>query len=108
MSVAIRPLRSDDVAAVAQLDGSFLVESRLSLHARDGAIEFEAVPVTPYSKRYEQACDVAELREYLDDESAGRKSDANESAPDDERAAFVAVDADRIVGRILLSRSWNG
>ncbi|ALN90390.1 MULTISPECIES: GNAT family N-acetyltransferase [Lysobacter] len=93
MSVAVAPLRAERLQAALAFDASFLVDSRLSLHADDGAIGFDIVPVSPYRKRYGDAIGVEELREYLDGEDC---------------AAFVALDADAVIGRLLLSRSWNG
>jgi streptothricin acetyltransferase len=97
MSLVVEPLRAEHVAAAASFDSGFLVDSRLSLHMRDGVIGYEAVAVTPYRKRY-GVTDAQELQGYLDDEDC---------------AAFVAIATDRdgasaVVGRLLLSCSWNG
>lgn len=101
MSVTIEPLRAEHVAAAAGFDASFLVDSRLSLHARDGVIGFEILPLTPYRKRY-RTTEAEDLREYLDD--AGPLDNADS----DDRAGFVAIEQGAIIGRLLLSRSWNG
>ncbi|MGO1068688.1 GNAT family N-acetyltransferase [Lysobacter sp. CA199] len=94
MSATIEPLHAEHLAAAAGFDSGFVVDSRLRLRlGEDGAIGYEAIPVAPYQKRYDQGTDAEELREYLGDEDC---------------AAFVAIDSGAVIGRLLLSKSWNG
>ncbi|MGO4777248.1 hypothetical protein AB4084_17360, partial [Lysobacter sp. 2RAB21] len=55
MSAAVAPLRAEHLHAALAFDASFLVDSRLRLHADDGAIGFDIVPVPPYPKRYHRS-----------------------------------------------------
>lgn len=93
MSVHIEPLSAARVEAALGLDGSFLVDSRLSLRAHDGVIDYDIVPLPPYRKRYHDQADDDDLREYLDAE---------------DRIAFLAIEQDEAIGRVLVSTNWNG
>lgn len=93
MSVLVERLGAGRIEAALSLDGSFLVDSRLSLHARDGIIGYEVVALAPYRKRYGDEAGDDDLRDYL-------------AAAD--RVAFVAIERDEVVGRVLVSTNWNG
>ncbi|MGO1001485.1 GNAT family N-acetyltransferase [Lysobacter sp. CA196] len=93
MSALVERLCAERIEAALSLDGSFLVDSRLSLHARDGVIDYELVPLPPYRKRYRDEADDDDLRDYLATE---------------DRIAFVAIERGEVIGRVLVSTSWNG
>jgi len=93
MSVLVERLSAGRIEAALSLDGSFLVDSRLSLQARDGVIAYEAVPLAPYRKRYGDEADDDDLHDYLVAE---------------DRIAFVAIERGEVVGRVLVSTNWNG
>jgi streptothricin acetyltransferase len=70
------------------LDGSFLVESELTLFAEGGVIRYEVVPVPPYEKSY-----------------AGEEPSVGGGASG--KAVFLAYLDGSIAGRVVLSEGWN-
>ena len=90
MQMQIRELSSENVHEIARCDDSFEVDSRLALHARDGALRYTIVPVPPYRKRYPQ--DDVDYRQYM-----GRE----------DRAVFLAYVDGQPAGHIRLRENWN-
>lgn len=98
-------LREEDVDAAVAFDGSYYALSRLKLEMRDGALwcdleSFDTEQIElGYRKLYGDDADADGLRDYL------QRARGN-TAPD--AAAFVARIDGRVVGRLLMSRTWNG
>src|SRR5688500_12720124 len=82
-------LDARNVADARRIDGSFLVDARLVLHASDDAIRTTVAAVAPRVKRYE----TANYRRYVD-------------KPD--RIAFLAYAEGQPVGVIAACKPWNG
>ncbi|QND51071.1 GNAT family N-acetyltransferase [Phyllobacterium sp. 628] len=89
MTVLIRPLEAADIERARTIDSSFQVESRLVLSAADGVIVYQAIPVEPYIKRYDEE---DELADYI-------------GASD--KAAFLALIDQTPAGLLQLSENWN-
>ncbi|QWP76364.1 GNAT family N-acetyltransferase [Lysobacter sp. K5869] len=98
-------LREEDVDAAVAFDGSYYALSRLKLEMRDGMLwcdleSFDTEQIEQgYRKLYGDDADADGLRDYL------QRARGN-TAPD--AAAFVARIDGRVVGRLLMSRTWNG
>lgn len=73
---------------LTQFDRSFIVDSELRVHLEAGKLNYEIVPVEPYEKTYP---------------SLERSSEFAESM-----VTFSAHASHHPVGRIDLSRNWNG
>ncbi len=75
---------------VAKVDASFLVDSRLRLHAEDGQVGFSVIGVAPFRKRYPQ--DSIDYAAYLN--SPGR-------------VIYLAYADGQVAGLIRLRTNWN-
>jgi len=101
----VHALREEDIDAAVAFDGSFIAFQRLRLELRDGALHcdlesFETERLDePYRKNYGDDADAEGLRDYL------HRARGN-TAPD--AAAFVARLDGRVIGRMMMSRTWNG
>lgn len=94
-TLTVEPLQHADLPAAAGFDGSFIVTSRLRLRMTDdGALAFDTEPVPAYRKLYGDEADADAVRDYLDH-------------PKGDAAAFVARLDGQVIGRVLLSRTWN-
>lgn len=78
------------------IDGSFVVDSRLRLHATADRIDYRVEAIAPYTRHY-----AAE-----GDETAPRIGDSHLHG--DDAAGYLVLDQGRAVGLLLLSRGWNG
>lgn len=80
------------------LDGSFIVDARLCLHATADRIGYTIEAVAPYRKRY------------ADDDATGAAPRIADSylQNDDDTAAYLVMVRGRAAGLLLLSRGWNG
>ncbi|OZB92805.1 GNAT family N-acetyltransferase [Paenibacillus sp. XY044] len=95
MDIQIREMTDRDRPEHIQIDGSFTVDSELVLSATDQRIGYTIKPVPSYSKSYPDEADQGDdgrLSEYI-------------GSPD--RAVYLAMAGDRVVGRIMLARNWN-
>lgn len=101
----VHALCEQDVDAAVAFDGSFIAFQRLQLQLRDGALwcDLESFDThqldEPYRKNYGDDADAEGLRDYL------QRARGN-TAPD--AAAFVVRLDGRVVGRLMMSRTWNG
>ena len=78
----------DQVRSLSRLDGAFLVDSQLALRLDHGRLSYTVVPIVAYTKTYPQ-----------DEIGSGAAAPA---------VTFIAFADDRHVGRIDLSKHWNG
>lgn len=85
MIIEIQPARSEDRAAIAAIDGSFLVTAELELSLSGGVLSYSARPVTPYRKTY---------------------PDAAGQIATDSQTLIAHVDGE-IAGVVRLSENWN-
>ncbi len=90
MTIIIHEATQENIANVNQVDGSFEVNARLSLSARDGRISYTFLPVEPYTKRYPP--DEIDYRAYI-------------ASPD--KALYFAFCDGALAGQIILRKNWN-
>ncbi len=90
MRIEIRDVVASTVQNVNKLDGSLWVDSRLSLSAVDGKINYTVVPIVGYLKPYE--VDQIDAPAYIGN-------------PD--RAIFFAYVDGQLAGQIILRKNWN-
>ena len=83
ITIEVRPARSDDEAAIAAIDASFLVAEELELSLVGSKLTYSAQPVTPYRKVYPDP----------DEQDAGD--------------VLVALADGKVVGVICRSENWN-
>ncbi len=88
MDIRIVRASADQPIALNLAESRFLVESKLILSLSGGRLVYEVVAVAPYEKVYPPSEPVGES-----------------TTPG---ASFLALSGNRIVGRIALSRHWNG
>ncbi|WP_420960307.1 GNAT family N-acetyltransferase [Brucella sp. IR073] len=89
MVLRIEPLDRYNLKHVGQVDGAFIVDAELALSFEAGSFHHKLIPVTPYTKRYEEP---ETLSDYLD-------------APDS--AGFIAYLDGRPAGYVLIRENWN-
>lgn len=94
--LGIEALTAADLHAATGFDASFIVHQRVRLSMReDGGLAYISEPLRPpYRKHYRDDADAQALREYLGDGA--------------DFAAYVARKDGQVIGRLLLSRTWNG
>ena len=85
MTIEIQPSRSEDRAAIAAIDGSFLVTEELDLSLSGGVPGYSVRPVTPYRKTYPSA----------------------DGQPRAKGRTLVALIDGEIAGLVRLSENWN-
>lgn len=78
----------DQVRALNRIDATFLVDSKLALRLDHGRLSYTVVPIAAYTRAYPQ-----------DEIGPGAAGLA---------ATLIALSDDRHVGRIDLSKHWNG
>lgn len=90
MELIIKELDQTAVQDVNQIDGHFVVDSQLLLHAQNNEIRYTVVDLPPREKRYAQ-----------------EELDYSAYIADHEKAIFLAYADGRIAGQIILRKSWN-
>lgn len=90
MELIIRELDGSTVQDIGRIDGHFIIDSRLLLHAENNQIRYTVIDMPPTRKRYAQ--EEIDYSTYLDDPT---------------KAILLAyVDGD-IAGQIVLRENWN-
>jgi streptothricin acetyltransferase len=74
-----------------QVNGDFVVDSRMSLHAKDGEIHYSIVPVPRYTRRY-----------------AINPTDYSSFIEHPDQAVYLAYLDRQLAGQIALKVFWNG
>lgn len=95
MEITIEGFDAHNRLALNRCDGAFMVESKLILHAAQGAPTYTLVSVPPYLKRYPPS--------QISDEVIDAASLAALN-----KAIFFAYGDGELAGQIILSQSWNG
>lgn len=85
MTIEIRPVRGEDHAAIAAINGSFLVTDELELSLCGGVLGYSVRPVTPYRKIYPDGDNLFSV----------------------ESQALIALIGGEIAGVMRLSENWN-
>ena len=89
--ISIHPLNAANLNALNRVDGSFTVDARLVLSARDGEISYTIEPVQPYRKRY-----------------PAEQFDWNTFISNPDKAIYLAYVDGQLAGQIILWKNWNG
>jgi ribosomal protein S18 acetylase RimI-like enzyme len=90
MDMIIRELDESGINDVGRIDGHFVVDSQLMLHAENNQIRTTVIDLPPGEKRYAQ--EAVDYRKYLADPT---------------KAIFLAHVDGEIAGRIILRQNWN-
>jgi streptothricin acetyltransferase len=90
MEIEIQEINQHNLTAAEKCDGSFIVDSKILLSARDNVIEFAVVRTPPYQKRYPR--EPIDYNAYIDNPEA---------------SIFFAYRNGKIGGEIRLRRNWN-
>ncbi|MGH9944702.1 MAG: GNAT family N-acetyltransferase [Pyrinomonadaceae bacterium] len=90
MEIAIRQISQHNLPDGEKCDGTFTVDAKLILAAKNNVIQFTTVNTTPYQKRY--PVETIDHSTYID-------------SPD--RTIFFAYVDGTIGGQIRLRRNWN-
>ncbi len=94
LTIAICQIDESNLSQVNIIDGSFIVDARLILSARDGQISYTIEPVRPYLKHY-----------------PAEQFDWNTFIDNPDKAIYLAyVDgqlAGQLAGQIILWKNWN-
>jgi streptothricin acetyltransferase len=91
MNIQIREINQDRLSHINRCDNSFLVETKLRLHAMDEVLTYSSVPAHPFLKRYPP--DQLEYSNYIDNP---------------EKTIFLAYLDEQLAGQIILRKNWNG
>ena len=94
LTITICQINESNLSQINAVDGSFTVDARLVLSARDGQISYTIEPVQPYIKRYPT-----------------EQFDWNTFIDNPDKALYLAyVDgqlASQLAGQIILWKNWN-
>ena len=90
MEIALREIDPSNVGHVNQVDGTFLVDAVLQIHAEDGEITYTSLRVPEYRKRY--GVDEVDYTTYI-----GHA----------DKIVFLAYVDEQIAGQIILRKNWN-
>ncbi len=91
VSLIILPFDESNNNDLNRVDGSFTVDARLILSARDGQISYTIEPVRPYLKRY-----------------PAEQFDWNTFIGNPDKAIYLAYVDGQVAGQIILWKNWNG
>ncbi|RPI78259.1 MAG: GNAT family N-acetyltransferase [Chloroflexi bacterium] len=90
MVIEIREINQSTLQNVNQVDGSFLVDSRLILTAVDGHIQYTIEPVPSYTKTYD--IEPLDYQTFIDNPN---------------KTILFAYADDEVAGQIILRVNWN-
>jgi ribosomal protein S18 acetylase RimI-like enzyme len=90
MDFIIKELDEAGIEDVGQIDGRFVIDSQLMLHAENNQIRSTVIDLPPREKRYAQ-----------------EKIDYSAYMADREKAVFLAYVDEDIAGQIILRKNWN-
>jgi streptothricin acetyltransferase len=90
MELVIKELDETTLQDVGRIDGHFIIDSQLLLHAEDNQIRYTIIDLPPRKKRYAQ--DEIDYSTYLGDPA---------------KAIYLAYVDGQIAGQITLRENWN-
>ena len=91
MTITICQIDENNLFQMNTVDGSFTVDARLVLSARDGQISYTTEPVQPYLKRY-----------------SAEQFDWHTFIGNPDKAIYLAYVDGQLAGQIILWKNWNG
>lgn len=90
MNITVQKINGENHLDFGESDSSFIVSSKLLLHAEDGRIGYTVVDVPPYTKDYGR-----------------RRTDFAEFADSTDQTAIIAYRHDEVAGQLMLRDDWT-